>query len=65
MRQLSIARTLADEQPDTEKSLADIIGARRNLITIKEFATLLCIAPSTIYDMAKDGRLPTVRSLGR
>lgn len=49
------------EADDAGRSLADIIQARRKALTINEFADLLSLAPTTVYDMARTGKLPCFR----
>jgi excisionase family DNA binding protein len=49
------------DHADQSRSLADTIGARRKALSINEFADLLSLAPTTVYEMAKSGRLPCFR----
>ena len=49
------------DEPTRTRSLADQIAARRKLLTIPEVADLLSVAKTTIYDMAKAGKIRTVR----
>lgn len=41
--------------------LAEQIAARRRALTIRDLAELLGVSPTTIYDQARDGRLPAIR----
>jgi excisionase family DNA binding protein len=51
----------SEETPDPSRSLAEIIQGRRKALKIDELADLLGVAPTTLYDMARDGWLPCMR----
>jgi excisionase family DNA binding protein len=48
----------------TDRTLIDTLRARRTLLTVPEFATLLCLAERTVYAAIKQGRIPSIRVLG-
>lgn len=56
-----MATKTATTQETAERSIADTIGSRRNLLTAKEVAGFLSLAPTTVYDMTRTGRIPCVR----
>jgi excisionase family DNA binding protein len=49
------------EVSEPSRSLADTIAARRRAMKVEDLAELLGLAPTTIYDMARNGRLPSFR----
>lgn len=58
MSSLAIKLLPSDEPA---RSLADTIAARRKALTSAEVANFLGLARSTVYDMARDGRIPSIR----
>jgi len=42
-----------------------IHGEKRDVLTVKEAATLLKISPSTLYNYVRQGKLPGIRVRGR
>jgi excisionase family DNA binding protein len=49
------------DSPHPERSLAEQIASRRKALSVRELAELLGVAQTTIYDHARDGRLPAIR----
>lgn len=55
---MGVAATL--EHPP-ERSIADTIAARKRALTCEEFAEIMGLAKNTVYEWAKDERLPSIR----
>jgi len=47
-----------------ERSLAETIAARRRALTCDEFAEIMGLAKNTVYEWAKEGRIPAIRMGG-
>jgi excisionase family DNA binding protein len=56
------ATTLSTE--DASRSLADTIAARKKAIKVSEFADLIGLSRSTVYEMVREGRLPSIQFNG-
>lgn len=58
-------RYAADTMRDALHALADSLeGAQPEFLTAKEVASILKLSPQTVWDMCKDGRLPS-QKVGR
>jgi len=58
-------RYAADQVRDALHALADSLeGAQPDFLTAKEAAAVLRLSPQTVWDMCKDGRLPS-QKVGR
>lgn len=51
----------SEETSDPSPSLAETIQARRKALKAEDLAAILALAPSTIYDMTRDGRIRSIR----
>jgi excisionase family DNA binding protein len=44
-----------------ERSIADTLAARKKALEVSELAEMLGLAPTTLYDMVRNGRIPSIR----
>jgi excisionase family DNA binding protein len=57
----SVPSAASIDTPNSERSLAEQIASRRKALTVQEFSDLLSLAPTTVYDWARNGSLPCFR----
>jgi excisionase family DNA binding protein len=48
----------------SHRSLADRIEAINHALTVKELAPMLSLSPTKLYNLAREGRIPSFRIAG-